>query len=146
MPKKNNYSDVPSGFMHCLNASCQLADSCLRYQSITSIPAGCKSVVIVNPSHVPPGNKCSEYLSIEKQQNAYGIDHLYDELPYAVAVKVKNHLISHFGKNIYYRFKRKEKCFTPQLQQFVQTVFHNFGVEEKPRFDYYKSCYEVEKV
>lgn len=146
MAKKNNPFSVPSGFMHCLNASCQLADTCLRYRAMASLPKGCKPITIVNPAFVPSGNRCPEFLSIENQQCAYGIDHLYDDMKYATAVKVKEHLIGHFGKNIYYRFMRKEKCFTPEHQQYIQEVFRKFDVEGTPRFDTYEPCYKVEKV
>ena len=139
--KKLNFNP-PSGFLHCFNAKCQLADTCLRYQSAACIPPECKSVLVVNPSCASSGETCQEFLSMESQRCAYGIDHLYDELPYAVAVKMKNYLISYFGKNIYYRFKRKEKGFTPQLQVFVQSVFRDFGVEKIPHFDYYEPFFK----
>lgn len=142
MVKKLDYSDVPDGFTHCMNASCQMADSCLRYQARQYIPVSCKTIKVINPTLVLSDGKCSAYLSETDLRYAYGVDHLYDTILYGVAIQIKKQLIDIFGKNMYYRFKRKEKCFTPKDQELVARVFKQFGVEEQPRFDYYVSGYK----
>ena len=136
-----NYSNVPNGFAHCFNAKCKFAESCLRYQVGCITPSSCKTVNVVNPSIYSSEQECSEFLSSDGMHYAYGIDHLYDSIPYGIAMKIKEHLLSSFGKNIYYRYKRKEKCFTPQDQYFVHQVFKEYGIEEKPHFDYYEVVY-----
>ena len=50
MDKKIYYSNVPDGFVHCFNASCKFADSCLRFQMGRVISSTCKTVNVVNPS------------------------------------------------------------------------------------------------
>ena len=139
MDQKINYSNVRGGFVYCFNVNCGFADSCLRFQKGKIVSSSCKTVNVVNPSFFYLlGQECSEFVPADGVHYAYGIDHLYDLIPYGIAVKIKQHLLTSFGKNIYYRYKRKEKCFTPDEQAFVYEVFKLFGVKEKPQFDYYE--------
>lgn len=144
MEKNISYSNVPNGFVHCFNAKCKFADSCLRFQRGKLISSTCKTVSVVNPSFSSLfESECPEYIPAEGLYKAYGMDHLFDAIPYGVAIKIKQHLIASFGKNIYYRYKRKEKCFTTDEQVFVYEVFKLYGVKEKPEFDYYEVDYEL---
>ena len=93
MVKKLDYSDVPDGFTHCMNANCQMADSCLRYQAGQYIPASCKTIKVVNPTLILSDGKCSAYLSETDLRYAYGMDHLYDTILYGVAIQIKKQLI-----------------------------------------------------
>ena len=142
MVKNLDYSDVPDGFTHCLNASCKMADSCLRYQARQFIPASCKTIKVINPTLMIHDEKCPAYLSDTNLRYAYGIDHLYDTILYGVAVQIKQQLIGIYGKSMYYRFKRKEKCFTPKDQELVSNVFKQYGVDDPPKFDYYVPGYK----
>ncbi len=141
MDENFNYSNVPNGFLHCLNASCQFADSCMRYQVGIRVPATCKNILIVNPTYVFSKKKCPVFLPKESLYYAYGIDHLYDDIPYGIAVKIKQQLIVAYGKNLYYRFKRKERYLTPKEQDHIWSVFKTFGIEQKPQFDSYEEAY-----
>ena len=139
MDKKIYYSNVPDGFVHCFNASCEFAVSCLRFQMGRVISSTCKTVNVVNPSFSSLfEQECPEFVPINGVHYAFGMDHLYDSIPYGTAVKIKQHLLMAFGKNIYYRYKRKEKCFTPSEQAFVYEVFKLYGVKERPMFDFYE--------
>lgn len=143
MIKKINYLELPVGFLHCFNASCEFASSCVRYQAGCMIPKTRSAVMAVNPILASSEEKCSEFLSDESiLYCAYGIDHLYDNLLYTVAVDIKRQLLSAWGKNMYYRFKRREKPLTPKDQEFVYGIFKEHGVKEKPRFDYYEENYK----
>lgn len=138
MSNNNYYLNLPNGFVYCFNAKCKLANTCLRYQAGCLSASLCKTINVVNPSLFSSEKECSEFLSSNGVYYAYGIDHLYDSIPYGVAIKIKQHLLSSFGKNIYYRYKRKEKCLGPEEQDFIRQVFLLFGIKEKPNFDHYE--------
>lgn len=137
MLDKFDYFRVPNGFAHCFNDRCEQAGSCLRHQIIPYIPEERWSVPIVNPARIVPGGDCPGFMSDQPVRFAYGMEHLLDELPYREAKEVKSVMKRHFGKTCFYRLKRRERCFSPQDQQYVRNLFRRHGIEKEPAFDSY---------
>lgn len=133
-----DYSQVPSDFIHCFKKDCRLADHCLRYQVTPFIPRERWSVSVINPSIAGTGDDCRAYLSDTPLIYAYGMDHLFDNLPYAKAREARYAMREHYGKNHFYRLKRKERCFDPKEQQYVSDLFRRFHIESEPVFDTYR--------
>lgn len=139
-----DYSEVPRGFVHCLNGNCKQTEHCLRYQVARHLPATCNDFRILNPDRIKSESDCSEYLSDTPVKYAYGWTHMFDKLIHEKAVAIKDELLYHLGKNEFYRLKRKEKSFTPRAQQYVRNVFRRYGVEEEPVYDQYQYQYKWE--
>lgn len=78
-------------------------------------------------------------------QYAVGMDHLLDQIPYLEAKRIKQRLLMTYGKNKFYQFKRKERTFSPEDQQYIRQVFRAYGVEDEPVFDAWQSGYRWTK-
>lgn len=59
-------------------------------------------------------------------QYAVGMDHLLDQIPYLEAKRIKQRLLMTYGKNKFYQFKRKERTFSPEDQQYIRQVFRAY--------------------
>ena len=145
MIKELDYSIVPTRFGHCLNGNCKRADKCLRYQVTKFITEDIHYINVLSPQWKLTGKKCTEFLDDTPVKYAYGWDKMFDKLIHEQAVAVKNELLYSFGKNLFYRLKRHERPFTPQMQDFVRKVFQRHGIEKEPEYDYYKYEYQWKK-
>ncbi len=140
-----DYNQVPKGFTHCFNGQCPQASTCLRHQASRFIPATVRNVSVLNPSYVVADGDCPEYMSDTPVRYAYGWTPMFNKLPYEKAVAIKAELLGTYGKNEFYRLKRKEKSFSPQAQRYVKRVFLRFGVEDEPVYEEYRYEYVWQK-
>ena len=145
MIEKLDYAMVPTGFVHCFNGNCKLANQCLRHQIVRFIPDTQWSVSIVNPGCTNPEGDCRGFMADTPVQYAVGMDHLLDRIPYQTAKNIKQRLLSTYGKNKFYQFKRRERLFSPEDQRYIRQVFLSNGVEEEPAFDSWQTGYQWTK-
>lgn len=138
-----DYKLVPSGFGHCFNNDCPQANSCLRNLAAKQSASGSSFITIVNPAHYPAdGNACTHFKQCQKVRMAWGIAHLFDNLPSKEVPELRRRLISHFTKALYYRFYRKEYAIIPRDQLYFRKLFKQRGITEDPAFEYYTEEYE----
>lgn len=137
-----NYSEVPFHFMHCFQADCPKASSCLRYQAVRFLPADKHTVKALNPAFVGNPAECKEYLSDTPVRYAYGMSKLFDELPYAKAKDIKDDIVFKIGKTQFYRMKNETIGISPLHQRTIKKVFLKYGIETDPVFDRYESNYQ----
>lgn len=143
MDPKFDYQLIPYKFAHCLNKECKQAHECLRYQATLHIPAEMTSFIIVNPSHTSPNNGNCRFFKMDKLQPfARGIKHLFDNIPHKDAVIIKQQMLEHFGKTLFYRFWRKEYLVSPAQQEYIQKLFLERNITEPLAFDEYIKQYE----
>ena len=127
---------MPRDFAHCLNAGCERAGECLRHRMALLMPAERGTVTIVNPRAVDPsGRDCAYFKPGQAVTYALGITRLLDDLPHAKSVIIKQQLIRHSGRTLYYRFRRKERAISPEDQKCTRQIFLRNGVREEPVFD-----------
>ena len=103
------------------------------------------SVSIVNPGRINPEGDCRGFMADTPVQYAVGMDHLLDRIPYQTAKNIKQRLLSTYGKNKFYQFKRRERLFSPEDQRYIRQVFLSNGVEEEPAFDSWQTGYQWTK-
>lgn len=144
MLKNFEYSMLPFGFVHCSCNNCRKADQCLRSLTLSYVPDTEVMVKMINPHLAVPDGKCPYYLSSKTKKFAYGISHLFDELPFGKVKSVREELINHYGHTNYYRLKRKERSFPPAEQDYVKSVLQRYGVKGSPAFDEYREEYDWE--
>lgn len=138
-----DYKLVPSGFIHCFNSQCPQAGSCLRHLAAKHSAAGSQFIVIVNPAHFPAeGDECANFRPCHKVNMAWGISHLLDNVPLKEASRLRQQMISHFNKALYYRFFRKEYSLSPRDQLYIRQLFKQRGITEEPAFDFYTEEYD----
>ena len=51
-------------------------------------------------------------------------------------------MLEHFGRNAYYRFRRKEQLITPSEQKYIRQLFRKKGITDEPIYDEYVERYE----
>lgn len=66
---------------------------------------------------------------------ARGMSNLYDAVSTPVASAIKQDLLDHFGKGLYYHLKNGEKPITPEQQAFIAETFAKHGATEAPVYD-----------
>lgn len=69
------------------------------------------------------------------QLMAQGMTNIYDEVNTSVASAIKQDLVNHFGKGLYYRMKNGEKNITPEQQAYIAEVFEKHGATNPPVYD-----------
>ena len=136
-----DYHKVPFNFAHCFQADCPKSSTCLRYQAGKFIPVSVRHVQIINPHLIAQTESCSEYLSDTPVRYAYGISHLFDNLPYNQAKDIKFEVVFQIGKSQFYRMRRGEIGLSPKHQQCIRNVFKKYGIVEEPVFERYESAY-----
>lgn len=138
-----NYSSSPLHFVHCLNSHCLQADKCLRYQIALRMPPERSTVTIVNPAHTSAtGENCLYFKADQLLLFARGMTHLLEHITYKDAIDIKQQMLNHFGRTLFYRFWRKERLINPSQQEYIQQLFYQKNISESPVFDEYIEQYE----
>lgn len=138
MEDQFNYQSVPFGYSHCFNNQCPRGEKCLRHLAAVHSTDQYPSMYVVNPNRIPNDTAtCPFYQSIQKIHVAWGIRSLLDNVPHKDAPSLKDHMISHFGRGMYYRFYRNERFLDPEQQEFVRRLFRQKGIKEEPVFESY---------
>lgn len=136
MKENFNYTQVPYDYLHCLQAQCSRSTDCLRYQVTRHAGPKVISFSVVNPVYIAGQEEQCPYFREDHQVRfALGITHLYDNLTYAKAVKIRRILRDHLHRTTYYRIFRKERYITPGEQSFIHDVFRKEGIIEDPVYD-----------
>ena len=142
-----DYNSVPDNFTHCLNKQCSHAADCLRHQVALHIPSERDTINIVNPVYAAAngGENCSFFSSIcvlfsHSFLKLWGS--FLDKIPHSDAVVIKQQMLEHFGRNAYYRFRRKEQLITPSEQKYIRQLFRKKGITDEPIYDEYVERYE----
>lgn len=138
-----NNESVPSDFAYCFNHQCTKNKKCMRYLVAEFYSSAKSTIRIINPAGIPEDtNSCMQFHPIRKMRVAWGITHLFDNLPYKDVTGVRAQLINHFGRNNYYRIYRKELGLTPEEQKVFRQVFQKKGITDEPAFEYYTEEYQ----
>lgn len=66
---------------------------------------------------------------------AQGMTNIYDDVNTSVASAIKQELVAHFGKGLYYRMKNGEKNINAEQQAFIAETFAKHGVTTPPVYD-----------
>lgn len=66
---------------------------------------------------------------------AQGMTNIYDEVNTSVASAIKQDLVAHFGKGLYYHLKNGEKPINAEQQAYIAATFVKHGVTTPPVYD-----------
>lgn len=143
MEKDFDYNSIPKTYLYCLNAQCPHSAQCLRHQVAMHADPELMYLSVVNPAYVAGKEKnCPCFQSDHISRFASGITHLLDKIPHVQAVRLRSALYSHFGRNMYYRIRNKERLIRPEEQEFIRQLFLKNGINEEPAFDEYVELYD----
>lgn len=143
MKEDFNYNEVPRDYLHCLHAQCPRSAHCLRFQVAQHASPTTLFFSVINPAYVMgKEDNCTHFKQDSLSRFAIGITHLFDNIPHAKAVKVKQMLLHHFERNMYYRIRNKERHISPEEQQAISYIFEKEGIKEEPLYDEYIYKYQ----
>lgn len=136
MKEDFDYKLVPANYLHCFYEQCSRSANCLRFQVAQHATPDVVVISTINPSAVAGKNEsCTFFERDQLFRFALGITHLLDTLPHAKAVAIRREMLSHFGRNTYYRIRSKERHITPEEQSLIRELFKKEGLTEEPKFD-----------
>lgn len=134
---------IPFGFARCYQERCPLKETCLRYYLAQHEESEANSVLIVNPRLIPEdASKCAYYKGMKKIRVAWGLKHLFDEVPAKQLYSLRSVIIASIGRTRYYRCYRMEQGLTPADQQIIAAAFRKYGLTIKPNYDHFTEEYD----
>lgn len=133
---------VPYGFARCYQERCPKKESCLRWIVAQREDTEAISIPIINPRLIPEeAAQCTYFLTMQKQRVAWGVKHLFDEVPAKQLRPMKNRVMGFIGRTRYYRIYRMEQGLTPADQQFIADLFRQNGLSIEPVYDHFTEEY-----
>ena len=129
---------MPKGYTVCYHTACPNAGRCLRQLAALHTSGDHSVVTAVNLAHVMgKENQCPLFRPYQVVRMAYGMKHIYDQLPAIVKPKVKASVEAAFGHTEYYRYYNQKKPLTPWHQEVIQERFKRHGIQEPVVFERY---------
>lgn len=128
--KQPQYETMPEHYVLCFNDECALADECLHRLAARSGRQKDEVVTAVNPV-CNSGKSCRYYKPNKVATMAYGMKGSFHEVKADHIAALRDHLISHFGRGSYYLRRNGLRPITPDEQQYIASVFRNYGYELK---------------
>jgi hypothetical protein len=128
--KQPQFETMPEHYVLCFNDECALADECLHRLAARSGRQKDEVVTAVNPV-CNSGKSCRYYKPNKVATMAYGMKGSFHEVKADHIASLRNHLISHFGRGSYYLRRNGLRPITPDEQQYIASVFRNYGYELK---------------
>ena len=124
------YETMPEHYLLCFNDECALADECLHRLAARSGRQKDEVVMAVNPVRCS-GKSCRYYKPNKVATMAYGMKGSFHEVKADHIASLRNVLIHHFGRGSYYLRRNGLRPITPEEQQFISSIFSNYGYETK---------------
>ena len=128
--KEPQYETMPEHYMLCFNDKCALADECLHRLAARSGRQKDEVVTAVNPVR-NSGKSCRYFKPNKVATMAYGMKGSFHEVKADHIASLRNVLIHHFGRGSYYLRRNGLRPITPEEQQFISSIFSNYGYETK---------------
>lgn len=134
-----DYAQVPHGFIHCLQAECPKAATCLRQMAYAHLPEQEKFLHVINPKQqLPRKDACPYYLDAQPVRYARGFMRTINALPVGKLETFRIRLISRFSQKIYYLTRKGERALSPEEQETVISIARQLGLQLDDYFDKYE--------
>lgn len=138
------YDMLPPSWLYCFLEGCPKAGECIRYISSKLIPDDVTIGYAVLPTALK-GKDCPHFKQIRKIRAAYGFNKLFEEVKRKDDTPLRNQLKAYLGSHgAYYRYHNGEKLLTPEQQQHIIDIFHQWGYTDNLAFDHYREVYDLE--
>lgn len=141
MKNKNYYQGVPKHYLLCYNTHCEKGRTCLHRLVASAELCRDKIVKCVNPA-VNKTDNCTYYQAEKVVRMAYGMRYSFDKVLATDVASIRRQLISHYGNGSYYLRRNGEKPIPPAEQEYINSVFKDFGYEDGATFDSYKDEFD----
>lgn len=134
--------DIPKGYALCLSAdACARHTTCLRALAAQALAESGQTepavVQAVNPNlGVSAGKSCPLYRDSHPVRYAWGMTHLFDDIPLKQARELRRKIMGCFSCETYFYQSRKgERPITPDEQKAITAAFRSTGLTDEPRYD-----------
>lgn len=135
--------NIPFGYYLCLNESCPLKGTCLRWLAGEAKTRDEKYWSIISPKYQATlSGRCPDYRPNRKVIYAKGFLKMLGRMSVNQSKSVIVSLISLFGQRTYYRVRKGERLLSPVEQQRVLNVLKRHGVSLPQEFDAYIEEYD----
>lgn len=136
--RKIDYSTMPGSYEVCWHTACPLKDNCLRYLASSHLDDRMfVSSVNLNFVH-PETGECENQRPGATVRVAWGLRHIYDNLPYRIKDAVYSQIHYAIGNTTYYHYYNERKPIPPRVQEYIGQVFRQHGVNEPVAFRRYE--------
>ena len=125
----------------CQYDGCPESGDCLIRMLADYVPADNHLVQSINPAWVKAKGGCEFFRPKLKQRMGRGLMRMFDDIPYAKAIALRQELIATFTRKGFYAMRNGTRLISPEDQQVFADIFKSFGIEETPRFDSYVEDY-----
>lgn len=136
--KKKNCNDLPRRYPVCMLADCPMASSCLRRTSCIALQARETYLTVINPAMCTRGEGCPFYRSAAPARYARGFTNFQKKMFPGQYRNFMYELISKFGRNEYFAYRRGEWSLSPAKQEIVRAALRKAGIREDFPFDHYE--------
>ena len=134
---------VPADYMYCFNVGCPRERECMRHFAGEHIDPKVKQGSAVFPTALQEGTVCQKFKQKRVIKAAWGFDHLFADVKARHTTLLRNKLKDYLGGNgTYYRYHHGERLLTPEEQEWILNLFHQYGYTEDLHFDGYRDVWD----
>ena len=136
--------DIPWGYAQCFNDACNHKDTCMHYQAwLLSNQKNRFIGKAVYPS-AWQGGDCRCYCEKKLIKQAWGFEHLYDNVAEYRKAEAREYVRSYFsaGMGPYYRVHHGENKLSPKQQDDIMQIIARFGSTDGIKFDHYETDWD----
>jgi len=138
------FEDIPAGYKFCFNAECPLHGKCMRSKASGVVPADKTWGNSIFPTALKEGH-CDFFQEIKVVRVAYGFQSLFTNVKAKDVKELRAEVQQYLGaRSNYYRYNSGEYKLKPAQQQYILSLFSNFGYTEGMQFDVYEENFELE--
>ena len=130
MENEIDYSTMPHNYEVCWHRTCPMAETCLRQLAAEHLEDNVHFVKSVNLLAVhPETGTCRDFRPVRYVRHAYGLRHIYDQVPSAVKRKIYFDIWKQLGNTMYYHYYNERRPITPREQAIIEAAFRKHGFE-----------------
>ena len=135
---KNNKQTTPYDYPVCELQDCPMATTCLRQFAYTTLIENEEYLRLINPTKCSKDEACKYYRDKKPVVFARGFTNFQKQMFPQQYDKFMTTLVSHFGRNQYYKRRRGAILIPPEEQKVIRRVLEKVGADPKMDFDNYE--------
>lgn len=135
---KNNNQTTPHDYPVCELQDCPMATTCLRQFAYTILIENEVYLRLINPTKCSKDEACKYYRDKKPVVFARGFTNFQKQMFPQQYDKFMTTLVSHFGRNQYYKRRRGAILIPPEEQKVIRRVLEKVGADPKMDFDNYE--------
>lgn len=133
----SNQVNYPSKYVMCFNSACPKAEECTHHLATQHIRKDDVSGFAVYPT-MQSVKVCPYYKRVRSIRAAWGFEAIFRDARQRDAPAMRERIKAYLGGNAqYYRYHHGELLLTPEQQNWIISLFKEYGYSEGLTFDNY---------